>query len=365
MARGAKGELELWKERRVPMWTGPVLLALAAVVVGATGATGLSGRQLEQPTLAFTLTEGGGQPFGSVDDVQFLAGDRTAVLDGQARVIYVFASDGSLDFTLGGEGQGPTEIGGAQNLAVDADGNLVVLDFTNLRLNRWTSTGVHLGTVPVRDLVPSGYFPLGLSAGQGHLFLRSTGFRPEDGLALSRVLPGGDGAEVAFEWKDGEPGCTFCAWLPIPGGFAMAQGDTLYRVHRIAVDGSHTLGWSRDDLPAMRRDPAERARMNQMAGQRLAAEGGSGATQSGFEWLPRFGASAGTMALDANGDLWLVPGTPPDREGQVDVFSQRGGLLGSLHLPHLIRGVTLGDDRIAVRSETPAGEPAVMIYRRR
>ena len=313
--------------------------------------------------LEFTITSAGGEPFGQVSDVEFLSDDAFAVLDGQAKTVYLLDATGEFRLRFGGEGQGPAEIGGADHMAIDAEGALSVLDFSNLRLNRWNPDGTHRGSTPIRDLIPDGYYPVGLAAWNGVVFVKSIGFRDGDGIALNR-LGGPDRSELVYEWQDGEPSCVFCAWTPNANGFALAEADTVYRVHQIDSDGVARLAWSRTDVSASRRPEDEAARMNQATAARRGAEGGSGAVGDPFAWLPRFTMASGVLSFDQQGRLWAVPSTGDGEGGRIDIFAPGGDLVESIRLPHRVLGIALGAGRLAVRSETEIGEPAVMIYRR-
>lgn len=335
-------------------------VAVLAALTGAGAAAGQTSISLE---LEFAITSAGGEPFGEVSDVEFLADDAFAVLDGQARSVYLFDATGDFRSRLGGEGQGPAEIGGADHMAIDARGDLSVLDFSNLRLNRWASDGTHRGSTPIRELIPDRYFPLGLAAWDGVVFVKSIGFRDGDGIALNR-LDDPDTSELVYEWQEDEPSCVYCAWTPNQNGFALAEGDTIYRIHQIEADGSGRLAWSRTDLPASRRPEAEAARMNQMAARQRGIEGGSEELRDQFAWLPRFTMASGVLSFDREGRLWAVPSTGEGEEGRIDIFAPGGDLLESIRLPHRVLGIALSAGRLAVRSETAVGEPAVMIYRR-
>jgi hypothetical protein len=70
----------------------------------------------------------GGFPFGRVSDAVLLEDDRIAVLDGLARRVYLFESNGQLSDSLGREGDGPGELRRPSRLGASASSGVLVLD---------------------------------------------------------------------------------------------------------------------------------------------------------------------------------------------------------------------------------------------
>lgn len=87
----------------------------------------------------------GPDAFGAIHSFALLRDGGVAVFDGSVPALRLFGSDGRYRRTLGREGAGPGEYRNqALGLVVDPDGNLVMYDPRNARLNRWTVDGTAL-----------------------------------------------------------------------------------------------------------------------------------------------------------------------------------------------------------------------------
>ena len=101
--------------------------------------------------------------FGSVRSVHFDAQANLHIFDSQAEHIVVVGPDGSLIRTVGGQGEGPGEFGGATTAIVGRDGSYTVMGFSRIDLLEPDgafvrsitmdpmTTGIAMGGVPLPD----------------------------------------------------------------------------------------------------------------------------------------------------------------------------------------------------------------------
>ena len=255
------------------MWTGPV----SAQELAPEGRIG----------------EGDGPILGNVSDLGFLSDGRLVVLDEQANTLHWYAADGSFLKSVSREGQGPGEIGGSSDIAIDGLDRVVALDYGNLRVSIWDAEGEFLGGVPLRDLLPPGGYPVSVKAEGEGVWLKSTSFEVParnrlnaarlDFALESPVLE----STVVMEWEADDPSCTFCDWSLHGERAALVVGDTLYRVREFAAGESTGVEWRRTDLAAAAMTEDEIAERTRILGSRVSVEGGSGAPEVD-PWHSRF-----------------------------------------------------------------------------
>ena len=109
-----------------------------------SGIERVTNRLPDDPAPAWTLVEelrvgsadgDGPDVFGELRGLVALPDGGFAVLDSQAKEVRVFAADGSLRATYGGEGEGPGEFRGAHGLMLDPASRIWVTDPSNSRLS--------------------------------------------------------------------------------------------------------------------------------------------------------------------------------------------------------------------------------------
>lgn len=132
--------------------------------------------------------------FGFIQAFALFQSGVIAVFDGSVPALRLFSPEGKHLRTLGRDGAGPGEYRNQTlGLAVDRDGNLLMYDPRNARLNRWKEDGT---------LLPSWRVPAGLFTNQalqidtaGNVFIKVTTERPEPGkpwkFGLARLDPQG------------------------------------------------------------------------------------------------------------------------------------------------------------------------------
>jgi len=340
------------------MRTAPLLALLLATLATVP----LHGQELEH-----LLTLPSGELFfGDVGDVDVGSEGQVVVMDVQADLVYVFDASGALVHRLGGEGRGPGEIMLSTEVEVGPDGSVVVVDAQNLRLTRWDASGELVAEAAFTDLFGQGFhWPHDLVWSEAGLFLKVSQFTPDSPLQVFRIpesLAGTAEAVVTVAPGEDATTCTFC---PIAvdrtGAVVAAAGDTLYLVGALAADGRRTRSWARADLPAVRRSESEIDRLGAVLAQRAGAEGGSGGRDMVDPFKTRFGPHS--VGFDGVGRLWIAPRVDDGQPGFFDLFSPAGGRLGSVTLDVPVEGFRVRGEHLAIRTQSPLGEPQVQLYR--
>jgi hypothetical protein len=134
-------------------WKGSVRDS-AGIAIVRNPATGLwtdAQRWTVKEDLRIGAAEGAPEyQLGAIGWLDVGADGRVYVLDSQARHVKVFSAAGRYERTIGGPGSGPGEIGrGAIFVCVTSGDTLLVPDLANRRLNRYTTSGTSLSSVPL------------------------------------------------------------------------------------------------------------------------------------------------------------------------------------------------------------------------
>ncbi len=94
-----------------------------------------------------------GAPFLKPKGVTVGPGGRIFVVDSGSRV-FVFDREGNYLHRFGSQGSGPGQLDGAESIAVDAQGRIVVADEGNFRLSVFDANGLFLRTISERGPGP-------------------------------------------------------------------------------------------------------------------------------------------------------------------------------------------------------------------
>ena len=126
-------------------------------------------------------------------------GDRVYVLDAAAkRVVALRASDGSLVWSAGREGRGPSEFREPTAIAVTPTGEIAVADAANARIALLSRTGEFLDHIPLRQV---GYVQSMCALGDASLLLSTLELeRPVLRLARSGAVT----ARYDLPWSDAD-----------------------------------------------------------------------------------------------------------------------------------------------------------------
>lgn len=157
--------------------------------------------------------------------------------------VYHFAADGALLGTFGTQGTGPGQLDGIGGMVVAANGDVLVLDYRNLRVERFTAAGQYVtewgsaGTGPGQFDAPDG---LGIDA-QGNVY------ETEAAAGISRVQKFTGSGQYLAGW--GSFG-TANGQLAYPLGVAVGPQGTVYvvdhgndRVETFSSSGQYQGQW--------------------------------------------------------------------------------------------------------------------------
>lgn len=176
--------------------------------------------------------------FGRVSGIAVNASGQIHVLDRHALQILVFDSDGEFVRTIGRGGGGPGELAGPSTVLIAAGDTILVPDMANQRVQRFLPDGSEAGAfrIPLEGGIPLGW----------HM--------REDGLLLEelRTLPDARGGERVLLRRraiDGEVGETL---VDMPVGEAMILRNGEQQMTALApeprwaalVDGRIVTGWN-------------------------------------------------------------------------------------------------------------------------
>lgn len=315
--------------------------------------------------------------FGRVQDVAVGKNGSIYVLDQQAAQIRVFDSEGSHLFSFGRAGRGPGELSssnpmGARAVLMTRAGELLVPDFDNQRVTRFSANGEVIGSFPVRlgDGVPvaSSIFPSGdyvvhrvrRSAPSWNGLLRID----QDGTVLDTILefdlhPSPWGISTQTSQGRREALSHSPLWEVMPDGRLISGTSEQYLMEVRGLDGrlemvvekqQETPTLSREEQERfldrllelwaeafrVRGDPEERIQSQLRQGrdiyilpERLPAFTGFAGGPEGTIWV------RGVLPIDSMTAHILQP-RPPLREfwsSRWEVFSRTGRFLGEVILP--------------------------------
>ena len=309
--------------------------------------------------LAFELPSTADVFFGSVTDVDVFPDGRIAVNDGLSHQVHIFFATGEYSGSVGREGQGPGEIGGAQDIAITTGGHLLVLDFSNMRISEWNSELEFGGSTRISGGHPIGMAPWGDSillklhdfTSRRNILAVAEGNTESSELYLRSLLEWAEGSEEAVS-------CMFCFFHADGDRVLLPLGDTVYTVNEIDRTGGVNSSYTRSGVPAARRSEAELQRLRERMGAFANAEGGS-STGPGL-YQHRFRRNS--IATDAESRVWLMPSHNPETDAAAaDVFDSTG-YLASVDIPVTSDGIWIVGSRLYVSYQSDIGEPAIAVY---
>lgn len=299
-----------------------------------------------------------------------LSGGRIVVADGGSSALLVFSSDGRLERTVGGPGEGPGEFRGLTHFARLPGDSLGVWDIANGRLTVFTAEGTRardmrigatpssprsnvIGVLADGSLLSRGFVDLGGAVPDGlerHnaalLHLHSDG-------ALADSIGTIPGSEAFFESFDG--GFSF---YTVPFGRSteiVAAGDRIYigdsaRPELLvrAPDGTplRMIRWTQPSRP-IRSSDVESARKHALAGMDASRSAGIERMFAALE-MPETMPAFGSVRADADGNVWIQQYRTAWDEGSSMwlVFDDEGAVRGWAELPARFTPTDIGTDYV-------------------
>ncbi len=363
------------RDKRFGVGYGRTLALVASLCVAGCGPSDSTHRSQDPEAVAaapaptftlerdLTLAGAPDQPFGAVGAIATDAAGRIFVLDGMARTIHVFASDGSHLREIGGRGEGPGEFSLAVDLAISPDSLLWVTDALARQHLVFDLDGNVLRTV-ARRFTGGGQPGDRPFDAEGRYLDWALGFPNETATAYSDIVqhvpltlrPGVESDGVA-QW-DSLPPVVFRP-LRVEVDGMLRPMTFLSPSLRLTVDGRGHI-WFADSSKylvygrTLEGDTVGRLRLDDepaptTAEDRAEVERFLGGRQPGFlAHLPDRKPLIRGLVADGAGRIFVLPETSSVRAGEaVDIFEEDGRHLGRLAFPEplwmpaLGRGVTM------------------------
>lgn len=296
------------------------------------------------------------------------------VLDPSGTRVQVFDPAGDFRFTIGREGQGPGELARPRDVAVTGDA-LIVYDSNNMRFSRFDLDGAHLGDTalePARMFVSLTILDDGTLVAR-HLPRRSG---PDEPQRLEILQVNADGKQlgelIESAWPEGmryareSGGRTMAISFPISPepDLAVATGPAVYfstleeyQILRLDTDGG--IRWAlRVAQPRGPFSQAVKDRAMSTITRRF-----PGASESELDW-PEAGYVLSGLEVDGHGHVYVFPyvdAVLPDTV-PVDVYSADGERVFTGTMPSIDWQVAVGDLVYGAKRDAN-GEQQVVRYR--
>lgn len=334
----------------------------------------------EEPVLSIGVA-GGPDPvlLHRVTDVLLLQGGSVAVANSGHHEVLVFGADGRLQWSVGGQGEGPGEFQGELRLAALPGDSLVAFDWLLRRMTRIDPGGRVAGVGGVPGELPNTELVGTLLDGRLVISARHLRLGPglnQDSVSIHVLAPGGGDPElvasvrrspVVLVVQDGGPPMVSEQPLGPSASLALAS-DRLYltpgnrpefRVLRPDGTVERIVRWNLPATPvtAQLRRRWEDWYLEQRPSWRPWLE------EAEFpEWLP---ATASILVDPATGEVWVQRlRVPWDESARWDVFSAEGDWRETVVLPATFTPMTVSSTRIAGVGTGELGVETVEIFER-
>jgi hypothetical protein len=321
----------------------------------------IQARWVIEPELMVGTLEGEGpEQFGQVKGVAPLPDGGLVVLDAQAQELRIFGSDGGHRRTLGGRGEGPGELFGANGILVGPDGLIRVHDPSNARVSLFHPETGFMGSERI-PILGWGFLWDAVIDGDGKVYETAIGGTLQDRSWVVRVYDGAGSptGEIPFEplgspgtqeqpgtwrWDRGVMGVPF--WPrgirildPSPAMWRKRSHVNEYRLARTGLEGDTLL------VIESRRSPEPVT-----AAERDSVIEGVRATvgDQELDWsrIPREHPVVQGAFVDDASRLW-VQVTAPHQGTTWDIFGTHGVYVGTavtdLNVPSYWTPVVRGD----------------------
>ncbi len=287
---------------------------------------------------------------GEFTDIRGLAFDRQGrmvVADYGNNQISVFDTDGTLEFSFGQEGQGPSDFQGPCCISIAPGNKLLVLDFGNRRYSEF-ALGDTMALLLSTVRMPSG--PTGrldrvarnengaiwhyssvhgdrgrfgmvrslLDSVSGNLIVDTLWTPPPDSLGAFVVPYEGAGSVTGSSTFFAPYGALFLRAVGLPGGYASAVSST-YEV-TIRSDSGAVKATLRRDVPSPELSPRERERAEEL----VASLVGRHPSLDGKLEVPAAKPPLAALGVDLDGRLWVTLSRFADSTHIADVYTPDG-----------------------------------------
>jgi hypothetical protein len=308
--------------------------------------------------------------FSTIYALAITADGAVVIADAERPLIRIFDERGTFVRGFGRTGAGPGELRLAVGVGTMA-GELVVADMRNQRVTRYTTNGAVVSTTRLNGLPTLAAFPpqggapiIPLANFSGH---ELTLFRfHDDTLAAVRTV-----GTAEFPERPAVNFDLLGVAVASDGSFVVADGIGAYRIIRFSAAGERR-GIILRDIPRarysaeeMRQLEEERNRDIPRARQRVAAESRSAARSFTPPPIPeeRNFFSAGALAFDERGRLWVRVDRGPLEATTFDVFDASGRYLGEVSVQARVRGFAFGARLLAGVTLDDFDVPRVTLWR--
>lgn len=157
--------------------------------------------------------------FGSVTGIDVTGDGRVLVADQQARTVRVFDPDGVLVARIGTPGQGPGELGPGLVGVYENDGQVIIPDIAQGRLQQFGLDGDFVRSLPFNPLdgIPIRWD----EDGDGRIVVQRRGIRLEDGAPII-----GETGDILVALDEGGANQDTLLTLPVGSSFSASGGNT-------------------------------------------------------------------------------------------------------------------------------------------
>lgn len=307
--------------------------------------------------------------------------DRVWVADRLEQNIRVFDSRGTHVRTIGRKGSGPGEFQSISGITRTPDGNVLVLDFGNMRFSVLDTTGALVATHPRSAMASITPWPgrydsqgqlydvdmvrLGRSAGRDAVVRLDPAFQPVDTFALPEFevqtfeisRQQGDNRDVS---RVNVPFSASQIWRIDAEGQVWIAVTDRYRIQRHSFDGAAGQVVEREFTPL----PVTASDRRRVLGyyEDFVKKGG----RIDESRIPRTQPVLNSFFFDDEGRLWVQPSYAAGEPPVLDVFEPTGRYLGQVQVPPRFSvgagPVVRGNRMVAVTTDDDV-VPSVVVFR--
>jgi hypothetical protein len=317
--------------------------------------------------LEHTIDAGAGVRFGELTALDIGLDGSVIAYDERSGRIYRFFPDGRLRDSLGARGPAAGEFRSGTGIALGPAGEIVLADGEARRIHFWSAEGRYLGASAVSG-IPVGVYWRGSDPVVGAIEFRDSvtvSFSPvRYGTGKSAGARLGHFVDVSPEHWTSAVSCASCRHaLAGDGRLLVGAPDTIYRVSEIDSTGSVVRRWTRKDVRAAERSPAEAEAMRRLVQATVGTPAPAPSNPAAAPHAIRFHRRFLGLGMDSRGRLLALVRNGSSETSMVDVFDAGGRHLAGVATTEPLRALVVRGARVAALSETLEGGPAIHIYR--